>query len=137
MKHEKSCGAVVFTRVDGEIRYLLIKSLTGTYGFPKGHVEENETEQETAKREVLEETSLHVELLNDFREEDTYSFKFNCEIRMKHIVYFLARFSDQIPVAQETELNSIHLMDYESALSSLQFKSSKRILTAAHKFLTS
>ena len=72
MKYEKSCGAVVFTRVDGEIRYLLIKSLTGTYGFPKGHVEAGETEIQTARREIFEEVGLSVELLSGFRREDKY-----------------------------------------------------------------
>ena len=132
---EKSCGAVVFTKDAEGIKYVIVESKNGFFGFPKGHVEENETEQETAKREVLEETGLHVEFLNNFREEDTYSFQFNGEIRMKRIVYFLARFSDQIPVAQETELKSIHLMDYKSAISSFQFESSKRILTEAHMHL--
>ena len=134
---EKSCGAVVFTKDAEGIKYVIVETKNGFFGFPKGRVEEKETEQETAKREVLEETGLHVEFLNNFLEEDTYSFQFNGEIRMKRIVYFLARFSDQIPVAQETELKSIHLMDYKSALSAFQFESSKRILTAAHKFLTS
>ena len=31
------------------------------WGFPKGHVEKDETDEETAKREVLEETGLKVE----------------------------------------------------------------------------
>ena len=44
MKHEKSCGAVVFTCIDGEIKYVLAQSLGGHFGFPKGHVEPGETE---------------------------------------------------------------------------------------------
>ena len=50
MAFEKSCGAVVFTRVGGELRYVLAQSLRGHYGFPKGHVEPGETETETALR---------------------------------------------------------------------------------------
>ena len=132
---EKSCGAVVFTKDAESIKYVIVESKNGFFGFPKGHVEEKETDQETAKREVLEETGLHVEFLNNFREEDTYSFQFNGEIRMKHIVYFLAEFSGQSLRAQESELNSIHLMDYETAMSSFQFESSKRLLKEAHNFL--
>ena len=70
MTYEKSCGAVVFTKVDDEIRYLLVSNKEGIYGFPKGHVEENETEQETAIREVYEETNLKIDLINEFRTVD-------------------------------------------------------------------
>ena len=72
MKYEKSCGAVVFTRINNEITYLLIQNLGGTYGFPKGHVEQGETEEQTALREIFEEVGLRVELYPDFRREDEY-----------------------------------------------------------------
>ncbi|MBE6570512.1 MAG: NUDIX domain-containing protein, partial [Ruminococcaceae bacterium] len=104
---EESCGAIVFTKDAEGIKYVIIESKEGFFGFPKGHVENNETELETAKREVFEETGLQVEFLRNFRTEDSHPFKRNGETRMKHIVYFLAKFSNQIPVAQETELNSI------------------------------
>ena len=132
MLTEKSCGAIVFTKDEEGIKYVIIESKRGFLGFPKGHVEKNETELETARREVFEETGLQVEFLDDFRTEDYYRIQINGESRMKHIVYFLAKFSYQIPVAQDTELNGIHLMRYETAMSSLQFESSKRILTEAH-----
>lgn len=54
MLHEKSCGAVLFTTEKGIKKFLLVES--NYFGFPKGHVEENETEQETALREIKEET---------------------------------------------------------------------------------
>ena len=38
MKFEESCGAVVFTRADDEIRYVLIRSLEGVYGA--GHIQQ-------------------------------------------------------------------------------------------------
>lgn len=134
---EKSCGAVVFTRADGPFRFVIIQSKAGIYGFPKGHMEGNETESETALREVLEETGLRVRLLDDFRCEDSHPFECNGEVRMKHIVYFLAEYSDQIPVAQETEVSGIYLMDYESAMAAFQYDSSKRILAQANEFLVS
>lgn len=132
---EKSCGAIVFTNDAEGIKYVIIESKEVFFGFPKGHVEENETEIETARREVLEETGLQIEFLDNFRTEDSHPFQRNGETRTKHVVYFLAKFSNQIPAAQETELNSIHLMDYKTAMSSFQFESSKRILTEAHTHL--
>ena len=55
MDYEKSFGAVVFTRINNNIKYLLIQNLEGIYGFPKGHVEKEEKEEETALREIYEE----------------------------------------------------------------------------------
>ena len=136
MKTERSCGAVVFTRISEEMQYVIIQSKEGFYGFPKGHMEGSETEQKTAIREILEETGLNVTLLEGFRTEDSHMFVRNGEERKKEIVYFLAQFNDQIPTAQQTELNSIALMDFETAIDAFQFESSKRILTEAHRFLT-
>ena len=134
MKHEKSCGAVVFTRVDGEIRYLLIKSLTGTYGFPKGHVEAGETEIQTARREIFEEVGLSVELLSGFRREDKYRIYKNGNV-LKRVVYFLGEYSDQTVICQEEEIADALLLDYDSAMSLLKFDGIKRILTKANDFL--
>lgn len=132
---ERSCGAVVFTREKGTVKYVIIQSKEGFYGFPKGHMEGAETETETALREIREETGLKVVLLDGFRTEDCHPFTRNGQTRMKNIVYFLAEYADQIPCAQETELNSIHLMDFEMAMKAFQFESSRRILTEAQKFL--
>lgn len=136
MKTEKSCGAVVFTKDNGYIKYVIVQSMEGIYGFPKGHMEGAENEIETALREIAEETGLIVDIINGFRTEDLHTFNRNGEIRMKHIVYFLAEYSKQTPTAQESELSSIHLMDFDTAIAAFQFDSSKRILTEAQSFLT-
>ena len=59
---EKSCGCIIF---DENKNVLLIKENIGDWGFPKGHVEHDETEEDTAKREVKEETNLDVENIID------------------------------------------------------------------------
>ncbi len=132
---EKSCGAIVYTKESGNIEYVIIRSKEGIYGFPKGHMEENESETETALREVAEEIGLKVTLISEFRLEDTHIFSCNGETRLKHIVYFLGEYSAQTPTAQETELNGVYLMNYETAVSSFQFENSRRLLTDAHNFL--
>jgi len=132
---EKSCGAVVFTKENGHIKYVIIRSKEGFYGFPKGHMEGIETEIQTAMREVAEETGLSVDIVGGFRTEDSHTFNRNGETRIKHIVYFLAEYSNQTPIVQETELSSVDLMDFDTAIFAFQFDSSKRILTEAHAFL--
>ena len=61
MNYEICCGAVVFNNN----KVLIIKHKYGHISFPKGHVEGNETEEETAIREVREETGIDIEIIND------------------------------------------------------------------------
>ena len=136
MIYEKSCGAVVFTRMNNEIQYLLIRNLTGIYGFPKGHVEHGETEEQTALREVFEEVGLAVKLVSGFRSEDEHPIP-QKENTMKQIIYFLGEYSNQEFTYQKEELTDALLTDYETAMTLFQFDSSKRILTEANNFLLS
>ena len=136
MIYEKSCGAVVFTLINNEIKYLLIRNLAGIYGFPKGHVEQGETEEQTALREVFEEVGLTVKLVSGFRSEDEHPIP-EKENTIKQIVYFLGEYSNQEFIYQREELTDALLVDYETAMSLFQFESSKRILTEANNFLLS
>lgn len=135
MNYEKSCGAVVFTRDRGEIRYALIHQTAGHWGFPKGHVEPGETERETALREISEETGLHVTLLKGFRTFTQYPLPRKPGV-VKQVVYFLAQFSGQEISVQEAEVQNARLLPYAEALALLQHEDSRRILTQADNFLT-
>ena len=61
MKFEKSCGCIVLNNE----QVLLVKHNKGHWDFPKGHVEEGETEKQTALREVKEETNIDVQIISD------------------------------------------------------------------------
>ena len=133
---EKSCGAVVFTREHGDIRFVIIKNALGNYGFPKGHMEGLETELETAAREIKEEAGLSVDFIPGFRTTDSHPLiREGRPNEMKEIIYFLAEFSGQQPGSQDREISDIYLMDYHTAMASLRFESHKRILTEAYGFL--
>ena len=73
MTYETSCGAVVFTRRGGEIFYVIIRSIEGYYGFPKGHMEGDETPEQTALREIREEVGLTPRLIDGFRTEEEHA----------------------------------------------------------------
>ena len=109
LQYEKSCGAVVFTHSNGGIKYVIIQSLEGYYGFPKGHMEAGETEVETALREIYEETGLKVHILDGFRCEDEHPIPSKPGV-MKRIVYFAAEYEDQRLRHQPEELMSVKLM---------------------------
>ena len=56
--NEYSSGAILFTNEDGKRKYVLVMEANGSYSFPKGHLEKNETHLEAAIREIKEETGV-------------------------------------------------------------------------------
>ena len=133
MNYEKSCGAVVFTRENGEIKYVLAQALGGHYGFPKGHVEQGETEEETALREVYEEVHLRPTLIEGFRTVSEYDIP-HSDVH-KQVVFFLGEYRDQEIVIQKEELQRAPLLPFREAMDTLTFEDNKRILMEAHEFL--
>lgn len=92
MLHEKSCGAIVYRKSHGNTEILLIKHVnSGHWSFPKGHVEGNETELETAQREIKEETGIDVILDPTFRETVSYSPK-RIPIKLSYIFWQRQKF---------------------------------------------
>ena len=124
MKYEKSCGAVVFTRTAKGVEYVIVRSLEGYCGFPKGHCEAGETEEETALREIREETGLTVRLIPGFRLTDVYPIPKLPGV-MKQVVYFLAEYEGQDICYQKAELTGAFLMPFDAAMGAFQWESSK------------
>ncbi|MCL2775800.1 MAG: GrpB family protein [Oscillospiraceae bacterium] len=132
--YEKSCGAVVYTKDENSIKFLLIKSTSNRIGFPKGHIEKGETETDTAVREIYEETSLNVVLYTDFKEE--YNYTINGYIRKK-VIYFLAEFNvkDKYKILDK-EITEQWLLPFEEAYRMLRFNQDKDILKRAYEKIT-
>ena len=136
MNWEYSCGAVVFTRAEKQLRFVIVEGTSGSHSFPKGHMEGPETEQETARREIQEEIGLSLSFMPGFREAENYDVVKKPNTR-KHVVYFLAEFGDESLTPRPGEIKQIHLLPYEEALLLLERESARRILTAARDFLLS
>lgn len=134
MTYEKSCGGIIYTEIKSVRRYLIIQSTEGIYGFPKGHMENDETELETALREVFEETGIRAALIEDFKLTDEHPLPNKKDV-MKHITYFVGKYENQEITIQETELKSAKLMTYDEAMEAFQFESSKKLLKDANRFI--
>lgn len=130
---EKSCGAVIYKYKNNELYFLILKHLKGHYSFSKGHVEDNETEYETAEREIKEETNLNIEFINGFRKTSIYSPKEN---NLKEVVLFLAKDKgNSILKPQLDEISEISWYKENDALNILTYEEDKNILKDAILFL--
>ena len=133
MTHEKSCGVIAYTIIDGEIHYLLVKQNNSFICFPKGHVEVGEKEEETALRELKEETGISATLLDGFRESISY---YMAEYdATKEVVFFIGEIDSIDFHRQEKEIESIKLCKYRQAYRNLTFDNWKQLLKKADKFL--
>lgn len=110
--HEKVimvvAGAFVF---DGENRLLLQqRSDTGEWGLPGGFMELNERVQETAKREVYEETGLKMQALELFGiysgSEYEKTFANGDQVSMVQILFVCRQYEGQLEEQNEESLNN-------------------------------
>lgn len=134
MKKEKSCGFIIFTNVEGVINFLIIQQLEGFHSFPKGHMEGNETELETAFREVKEEVNIIPTLIEGFRESESHLIPSRNNV-LKECVYFLGYYENQEIIYQESELKGAYLLTYEEAISVFEYENTKELLFKANQFL--
>ena len=133
---ERSCGAIVFTWRNGQPLFVIVRERQGAYSFPKGHMEESETELETARREIWEEIGISPVFYDGFCQEEEYDLLEKPGTR-KRVIYFLAEFGQESPVPRPGEIAEIQLLPYDQALECFEHENKKRILTAALSFLKS
>ena len=112
MIREKSCGAVVYRAEPQQNLFLIEHMRAGHFSMPKGHVEEGETEAQTAMREIREETGLKVYLNENFRRVITYSPYHEC---LKDVVFFLGLAEQGETVPQPSEIRELLWLPLEEA----------------------
>jgi 8-oxo-dGTP pyrophosphatase MutT (NUDIX family) len=140
MPIEKSAGAVIFRKEDDRIYYLLLYSpaFRGDkthWSFPKGRVEKGESLENTAKREIEEETGIDdLKFLDGFKETMRYFFRWEGKNVMKFSTFFLAETKiKEVKISWEHE--GYKWLEYKDAFEQLTFKNSKEFLKKANKFL--
>ena len=96
----KSCGVIPFRWNNAEKEYLILLQTNNCWSFPKGHMEAGETEEQTALRELFEETGLRAELVPGQRVAFEYDIP---PYTRKQVVLFLGE-ADGTVMPQETEV---------------------------------
>ncbi len=121
MKVEKSCGCIV---IDGR-NILLVKQTKGHWSFPKGHMEEGESEIQTAVREVKEETNVDAIPDETKRYVEEYLMDNG---NMKQVIYFVSKQASSNIKAQESEIAEIAWLPFEKALETITYDNTRELL---------
>ena len=129
--NRKSAGMIVCRRTQGALQVLLLfQRKSQTWSFPKGHMEAFETEEQTAVREVKEETGLALAPIPGFRAEISYPLN---DWSSKTVVLFLAE-SDGAVTIRENEIAQYRWVGKAEACSLLQQEGYPQILDDAERW---
>ena len=127
MRKEKSCGCII---IDEDKVLLIYEKDRNFWGFPKGHVEFNETEFETALREVKEEVGLDVIIDEETRYEINYIVRNEID---KTAVYFIATPKSKKIILQPEEIEDSRWCTYEEAMNLIDFVNLSKVLEQVKK----
>ncbi|GHT04466.1 NUDIX hydrolase [Endomicrobiia bacterium] len=138
MLKEFSCGAVLYKMKNDNPLFLLVNSKRSRmWGFPKGHIENCESEIETARREIFEETGIkNISFIKNFRQEDVYIIDDTASRTderqvEKHSIYFLASALEDASDFDKNEILELKWANINQARDMLSFANQKKIVNSA------
>jgi bis(5'-nucleosidyl)-tetraphosphatase len=110
---------------------LLVLHQSGYWAFPKGHADPGESPQETAARELKEETGLSIDrFISDEALKENYSFFIRKKQIFKTVLYFLASVNGDV-VIQETEISASCWLPLRLAAGRVTFPEGKHLCSKA------
>jgi 8-oxo-dGTP pyrophosphatase MutT (NUDIX family) len=132
---ERSAGIVVYRIEDSETLYLLLHYIEGHWDFPKGHVEPGEDIEQTAKRELGEETGIsEITLLPGFSAKVFYKFRHDGILRSKRVDYLLGETKTKEVVLSDEHKGFGWYVQY-NARRRITYENSRNVLVKADRYL--
>ncbi len=131
---ETSCGVVLVNL--GTV--LLLQYPQGHWDFPKGHVEDSDTDHfETTRRELLEETGIEdIQFVEDFVERSEYTYRHRGKVNTKQVYWYLAE-TERITVTLSHEHRGHMWLDWDQAEDQLTHTETRKILQNARVHMRS
>lgn len=138
MKFEFSAGGIVFQKKNNDIQ-ILVGQHSGHHGwvFPKGLIgdhKEKETKEETALREVQEETGIVGKILQPLTPV-TYFYVWEKEKKKKTVYYYLMEYVSGETKDHDWEMTQVEWLPVEEVDERLTYKTDKQVWQEAKKLL--
>jgi 8-oxo-dGTP pyrophosphatase MutT (NUDIX family) len=132
---EPTAGGVVFRRDEaGGVEILLIQDSKDRWTIPKGHIEEGETAQETAKREIGEEAGLtDTEILGWLGKIHFRYRRIDKLVLMTTQIYLVRAKGDTSAIQKEEWMNGIKWFKFNDALDAIEYEDIGKLMLLAMK----
>lgn len=132
---EPTAGGIVFRRNQaGQVEILLIQDAKDRWTIPKGHIEEGETAQATAKREIGEEAGLHdVEVLSWLGKIHFRYRRIDKLVLMTTQIYLVRAKGDTDAIKKEEWMNGIKWFSFHEALDVIEYEDIGKLMLLAMK----
>ncbi len=130
----RSAGVVLF-RQGKKREYMLLHYSAGHWDLPKGIMEKGEKSEETALRELKEETGIaRAKLLPGFKETIRFRYAWEGKPVLKFVVFYLAK-TGQKKVKVSWEHKGYIWLPYSEAVKKVTYQNAKNVLRKAERWL--
>lgn len=132
---EPTAGGIVFRKnKQGEVEILLIQDAKDRWTIPKGHIEEGETAQQTAKREIGEEAGLtDVEVIGWLGKIHFRYRRVDRLVLMTTQIYLVRAKGDTDAIKKEEWMNGIKWFSFHDALDEIEYEDIGKLMLLAKK----
>jgi|TARA_B100001250_G_C19684572_1_gene737429 8-oxo-dGTP pyrophosphatase MutT (NUDIX family) len=132
---EATAGGVVWRRnKNGKIEILLIQDIKDRWTIPKGHIEDGETAQQTAKREIGEEAGLHQLEIQGWLGKIHFRYRrMDKLVLMTTQIYLVKALGDTNAIQKEDIMNDIKWFDFHDALEVVEYEDIGKLMLLAMK----
>jgi len=132
---EPTAGGIVFRHgAEGGVEILLIQDAKDRWTIPKGHIEEGETAQQTAKREIGEEAGLmNVDILGWLGKIHFRYRRIDKLVLMTTQIYLVRAMGDTNAIQKEEWMNGIQWFSFHDALDAIEYEDIGKLMLLAMK----
>ena len=132
---EPTAGGIVFRRNEkGQIEILLIQDAKDRWTIPKGHIEEGETAQQTARREIGEEAGLkEVDVLGWLGKIHFRYRRVDKLVLMTTQIYLVRAKGDTNAIKKEEWMNGIKWFSFYDAIDAIEYEDIGKLMLLGMK----